>query len=584
MKKHSVLIQRALIFTAIVLTVAIAVGLLLNIYVSRSLDRRDRESEILRKAENLAHAAGEPASEWFQGALSVFERDSGLAWLVDATGAHQVTGRHMELTESLITEALASLGTGNVRHGAVRLGDAAYVYATVPVSNDDEDAVSALTCAIPLPGGLRSGAGAAIGAAVCLLAAALAAFLCLGRILVPVVSPIEELRDVAIGVASGNMNLRASEAAPGEAGALGKAFNEVTIRLSGIMYDRIVERNRLQQMIDGLSEGVLAVDRQGEITHTNPALEKMFASRRASASEWTDLRMRVVPDAKIWEAFDRVVRTGESASYTTNVRDMSVLVTITPIRDELDNIAGAAGLFADVTQMERLERTRREYVSNVSHELRTPLTAIQALVEPLRDGMVPSPEKRMRYYEIILSEVQRLARLVKDQLELSKLQSGTLAIEKSRIRLDDLIYDLCERYAPIARQKGLELRVPTDLAECPPVWSNADRIEEILVILLDNAIKYTEKGAVTVSAEWTEELVTLCVQDTGIGIEEADLEAVFDRFYKVDKSHSGKGSGLGLAIAKEILTYMGEEIRVDSEKGVGSAFRFTLHRREGSAA
>ena len=256
---------------------------------------------------------------------------------------------------------------------------------------------------------------------------------------------------------------------------------------------------------------------------------------------------------------------------------MILKLTITPIIDEIGVTAGAVGLISDITQSERLERTRREYVSNVSHELRTPLTAMRALVEPLKEGMVTSEADRMRYYDIILREVMRLSRLINDQLELSRLQSGTIAIEKKRMALDDLVYDVCDRYGSIAREHGLELNVPTDFSACPPVFANADRMEELLIILLDNAIKYTEKGSVSVSAVWDDELVRLSVRDTGIGIAEEDLPYVFDRFYKVDKAHSGKGSGLGLSIAKELLRRMGEDISVSSEKGVGTEFTFTIH-------
>ena len=246
--------------------------------------------------------------------------------------------------------------------------------------------------------------------------------------------------------------------------------------------------------------------------------------------------------------------------------------------DEIGATAGAVGLFSDVTQMERLERTRREYVSNVSHELRTPLTAVRALVEPLKEGMVTKEEDRMRYYDIILREVMRLSRLINDQLELSRLQSGGVAIEKRRIQLDDLIYDVCDRYNSIAEEHGLQLNIETDLSSCPSVWANADRVEQMFIILLDNAIKYTEAGSVNVRVGWDAEKVTITVRDTGIGISEQDLPYVFDRFYKVDKAHSGKGSGLGLSIARELLNRMDEQIWVESEKGVGSAFSFTVHR------
>ncbi|MBQ8972024.1 MAG: HAMP domain-containing protein, partial [Clostridia bacterium] len=390
--------------------------------------------------------------------------------------------------------------------------------------------------------------------------------------------PLEELRDVASSVADGNLDLRANEKAPGEIGELGASLNHVSTQLSRNMYQLILERNRLKHMLDGLSEGIVAIDRTGEITHTNPALEKLF-TRQKPLIHLPDPRMKVIPEQSVWTDLDSVMASGEKLTRSLDVRDVNLRLTITPIKDELGSIVGAVGLISDVTQMERLERTRREYVSNISHELRTPLTAMRALVEPLKEGMVTQEEDRQRYYDIILREVLRLSRLINDQLELSRLQSGTLAIEKSRVALDDLIYDVCERYRSIASEAGLTLLVPDNLSDCPQVWTNADRVEQLLIILLDNAIKYTEQGSVSILASWNEERVVLTVKDTGIGIEEADLPYVFDRFYKVDKAHSGKGSGLGLSIASELLRRMGEEIWVTSELGKGTEFNFTLHRQ-----
>ena len=434
---------------------------------------------------------------------------------------------------------------------------------------------SAAAIALPVSGGSRALA-ALIGAFSGLLCAFLAAWALKRPLLVRAVKPIMQLRDVAVAVANGDLSARCDESAPGELGELGRAINNLSSQLARNLYTLILERNRLRQMIDGLSEGVVAVDSEGGITHANPALEKLFA-RGKPGVHLPDARMRVIPDSSVWADFDSVIATGEPVTRNLTVQDRTLRLTVSPIIDEIGMTAGAVGLISDITQSERLERTRREYVSNVSHELRTPLTAVRALVEPLKEGMVTSEADRMRYYDIILREVLRLSRLINDQLELSRLQSGTIAIEKKRMTLDDLVYDVCDRYQSIAEEHGLSLEIPTDFAACPPVYANADRVEELLIILLDNAIKYTEKGSVRVSAEWDDTVVRLSVSDTGIGISEEDLPYVFDRFYKVDKAHSGKGSGLGLSIAQELITRMDEEISVGSEKDQGTTFTFTIH-------
>jgi len=397
------------------------------------------------------------------------------------------------------------------------------------------------------------------------------------HILMKSVKQISDLRDVAVKVAGGDFDAHADESAPDEMGELGKALNNLSYQLSRNMYMLIVERNRLKNMLNGLSEGIIAIDYRGIITHINPVIGLMFEQKKIALG-LPDPRMKYVPNKSVWEDFDSVIKTGEAATRNFNSRDMIIRLTITPIVDEIGSIAGAVGLFSDITKSERLERTRREYVSNVSHELRTPLTAVRALVEPLKEGMVTREEDRMRYYDIILREVMRLSRLINDQLELSRLQSDGVAIQKQMMTLDDLIYDVCDRYHSIAEEHGLELRIESELDGCPMVYGNPDRVEQMFIILLDNAIKYTEEGSVSVNVDWDEDLVRITVRDTGIGIAEEDLPYVFDRFYKVDKAHSGKGSGLGLSIAKELLKRMDEQIWVESKKGEGSAFTFTVHR------
>ncbi len=420
---------------------------------------------------------------------------------------------------------------------------------------------------------------ALVSGAAALVVSLAAVWLLADKIMHPVMEPVARLRNAAVAMSEGDLEIRADENAYGELGELGKAVNQLSYQLSRNMYTLIVERNRLRNMLNGLSEGIVAIDAKGEITHTNPALEKFF-TRQKTAIHLPDPRMKVIDDKSVWDDFDSVIQSGEPMSRNMQARDMILRLTITPIVDEIGSIAGAVGLFSDITQMERLERTRREYVSNVSHELRTPLTAMRALVEPLSEGMVTEEADRQRYYGIILREIQRLSRLINDQLELSRLQSGNLAIQKSVMALDDVVYDVCDRYTSIAAEHGLELKLETDFTQCPPVYANADRVEQMLIILVDNAIKYTEEGSVSVSADWDDERVVMHVKDTGIGIEENDLPYVFDRFYKVDKAHSGKGSGLGLSIAKELLKRMDEEIWVTSEKGKGTEFSFTLHRPE----
>ena len=577
MKKSSVLNRRAALFAAIVVMTTVAVGLSAFALIEHGRITSAVRGQLLPQARVLADsAAGYAATDSARGMdeVKLFALSGGTVWLT-GTDRNVVNLTDAELYPQSLTALENDVFDGAEKVGKLRLSEGRCAYAMVPVRRGS-GVVGVLSVAQPIKGLAGHWMSALLSALIGLFVGVALGSWALPKLMHPVLRPIAQLRDVAVAIADGDLSAKADETGGDEVGQLGQAVNNLSHQLSRNMYTLIIERNRLKNMLNGLSEGIVAIDREGEVTHTNPALEKFFQKR--SGVYLPDPRMKWIPDESVWQDFDAVIRTGEAMTRTMECRDMVLRIVITPIVDEIGAIAGAVGLFSDITQMERLERTRREYVSNVSHELRTPLTAMRALIEPLKEGMVTEEADRMRYYDIILREIMRLSRLINDQLELSRLQSGTLSIEKEVMRLDELVYEVCDRNHSIAVEKGLEVRIATDFSACPEVYANADRVEQLLVILLDNAIKYTETGSVTVSATWDDERVVLHVADTGIGIEENDLPYVFDRFYKVDKAHSGKGSGLGLSIAKELLKQMGEEIWVTSEKGKGTEFSFTVHR------
>ncbi len=392
-----------------------------------------------------------------------------------------------------------------------------------------------------------------------------------------VVRPLRQMRDVAKNMAAGNYSVRADDGQKGEVGQLAQSLNQLARELSRTIGDLTLERNRLRQSLDGLSEGFISINSLGRVTHHNPAVSAMFNMPHIPGEIE---RMDLIPNESVWADFDAAVNENQIVLRDIDVNGRLIHSTISPFAGESGEVAGAVGLFSDITESERLERTRRDYVANVSHELRTPLTAMRALIEPLRDGMIRSEEARMRYYDIILRETMRLSRLIDDLMELSRLQSGKISIDKQVMSLGEMILDLAEKYSATAEDKGQRFRLLFDPEQCPQVISNPDRVEQVLVILLDNAMKYTpEGGEISLNGRWNDTHVVLSVRDTGIGISESDLPYVFDRFYKADKSRTGSsGSGLGLSIAREMLRWMGEDIFVTSEKGAGSEFSFTVRR------
>ena len=201
-------------------------------------------------------------------------------------------------------------------------------------------------------------------------AAAVVFYPLLKALISPVAEQVGRVRDVAVAVAKGDLDARADERVPGELGELGKALNNLSYQLSRNMYLLIIERNRLKQMLNGLSEGIVAVNAKGRVTHRNPALERMFPPE-AQEHPPRDERLKLIPDRDIWADFDRVVSEGKVVTRNLETPERVLRVVISPLVDEIGTTAGAVGLFSDITQLERLERTRRDYVANVSHEMRT---------------------------------------------------------------------------------------------------------------------------------------------------------------------------------------------------------------------
>lgn len=390
------------------------------------------------------------------------------------------------------------------------------------------------------------------------------------------VRPITRMRTVALTMAGGDLTARAEDGSNDEYGELGRALNYLSSELGSTISSLQMERNRLQSLINGLSEGIIAVDAKGATTLINPAVYGLLNLQS------TDDNVRAAaPD--VFAMFDQALSSAQAVKKTVWQGDVALHISVSPLLLQSGEVTGCVGIVSDVTSAERLEQTRRDYVANVSHELRTPLTAMRALIEPLRDGLVKTEEQRQQIYDVVLRETMRLSRLVNDMLELSRLQSGTASLSRSvfaPIPLFNLIHETYSAYAEDYQQTFV-YDVPEDL---PSVWGNPDRTQQVLIVLLDNAFKYTpEGGVVTLSACAEGDVVRVRVRDTGVGIPAADLPHVFDRFYKVDKSHHSKGTGLGLAIAYEIMKHLGEEMSVTSEPGQGSCFTFTLHIAQGSA-
>lgn len=380
--------------------------------------------------------------------------------------------------------------------------------------------------------------------------------------------PLKQMNEAALAMAHGNFSVRAQADGRDELAQLGQTLNYLSGALSHTIGDLTFERNRLRTTLDGLGEGVISVNLNGQIMQYNPSSVQLLGGVSTDAPETLPQFQSLLPQV------EEVLKTGLPQVAEHKCREAVVRVTISPLRDGGSQVEGAVLLIQDVTESVRLEQTRKDYVANVSHELRTPLASIRSLSDALSDGLIKKEDDRKRYYGYIQKESMRLSRLIDDLLELSRLQSGTIALTKQRMDVQEILYDVAQRYESAARERGLSIRL--NVADSiPEVYGNPDRTEQVLIILLDNAIKHgSADEPLALGAEISGDKVLVHISNAGT-IAEEDIAHLFERFYKADRSHSGEGTGLGLSIAQEIMSLLDEKIWVQNRNG-RVEFTFTL--------
>lgn len=335
------------------------------------------------------------------------------------------------------------------------------------------------------------------------------------------------------------------------------------------------ERSRLEAILGSMIEGVVAVDPLLYVTFLNRAFANSMEVRLPLAPR-TPL-VSVVRNHELREMFSSVLGSGEPAQGRLTLAaggSRTFAVQVTPLAGA--PAGGAIGMFYDITEIERLERVRKDFVANVSHELRTPLSAISGYAETLLEGALDDPENSRRFAEIILNKARQLANIVSDLLVLSTLEGGKPPAPEP-ISLRESISQALRTVEPLAKSRSVKLvfHNPEDFQ----VMGYEVRLEQVWVNLLDNAIKFNRaEGEVKVEVARNQDRAMVRVSDTGMGIPSRDLPRIFERFYRVDKARSRAtgGTGLGLAIVKHAVEQMGGSVAVESRLGQGSTFTVTL--------
>ena len=330
------------------------------------------------------------------------------------------------------------------------------------------------------------------------------------------------------------------------------------------------ERARLATVLDQMTDGVLIADSQGLIQFANPAAGRLFQTSNPTHRSLTE----VIRNHLLVEAWRRCQQTGQMQTESVEVPTRHQFLQLVVIPDT--HASGSLLLVQDLTRLRRLETVRRDFVSNLSHELRTPLASLKALAETLHEGALEDPPAARQFIDQIQVEVDALTQMANELLELSKIESGRFTLDLAPVAACDLLDSASKRMQLQAERAGLRLRVEC-AANLPKVHIDSQRLEQVLVNLIHNAVKFTRAGGeVVLSADPDDNSVRFGVCDTGIGIPEDEVSRIFERFYRVDKSRTGSGTGLGLSIAKHIVEAHRGRIWAESREGRGSTFFFTI--------
>jgi two-component system phosphate regulon sensor histidine kinase PhoR len=388
-------------------------------------------------------------------------------------------------------------------------------------------------------------------------------------------------------LAKGDFRARLPEMGRGEMGELALTLRRTGEQLRSTFEQLQEERSRFAAAVNGIGEGIFVSDRKLRTVLYNPAMEQMLPQARLyKGAELTELGLPQITDL-----IQRVVDTGEACAVDITLQEpveRSWKVSCAPIQSRKGKVQAVVAVFFDITELERVDRMRKDFVINVSHELRTPLAAIQGYAETLLDGAIDEPETNRRFMKILWQNAERLAELTADLMTLSQIEVKTREFAFSPHPVNELLQQAADSIRAIADKKEIRVDVEEatgDLAvEC-----DAGAIHQVLTNLLDNAAKYTpEGGLLTLEARRRDGRVEFSVRDTGVGIPAEHIPRLFERFYRVDKARSRElgGTGLGLAIVKHLVMAHRGAVRVESEPGKGSTFFFELpiHQPAGEGA
>jgi len=391
-----------------------------------------------------------------------------------------------------------------------------------------------------------------------------------------ITSQFADLTEDVVRMTSIERSHRLDPTGPAELSRLARAVNRLVDRVDASISEDNAERDRLSSILDSMREGVVVVDDQGVIESANPASVELLSSLGDVEPGMQLTSLTNHPD--VIGVVTRSIEGNKTVSAEIELFDnqRTLMAVSTPFPRPESDAARALLLLTDLTDIRRLDTTRREFVSNASHELRTPLAGIRASAETLQRGAVDDPEGRGQFLKMIREDVDRMDTLITEMLELSRLESGEVALEFADVEPAKIVDAAVKQFSAVAVDS--EVKLETSLAaDLPLVSVDAERIDHVFTNLISNAVKWTPAGGTITVKGWVDDgTVWFSVADDGLGIEPEHLPHIFERFFKTDPARTQPGTGLGLSIARHIVDAHGGVISATSTVGEGSEFAFTV--------
>ncbi|MGM9985980.1 MAG: ATP-binding protein [Bacillaceae bacterium] len=393
-----------------------------------------------------------------------------------------------------------------------------------------------------------------------------------------ITAPLRKMKEVAFRLTRGDFDVKVPVMTNDEIGELARAFNGMGKQLKYNISALRHEKEQLSSILSSMADGVITLSVDGEMIITNPPAEKILQFWYQELDLKADLLSPLPPELE--QMLQHVIKAEAVQSAEITLKHGSWVVVMTPLYNQT-KVRGVVAVFRDMSEERRLDKMRKDFITNVSHELRTPISMLQGYSEAILDGLPSSDEERNELVQVIYDESLRMGRLVNELLDLARMESGFTVLKMEEVELNTFVERVVKKFQGLARENNTTISFEPNATDIL-IRIDPDRIEQVVTNLIDNALRHLdEEGTVWISIEQKQDKIAIVIRDTGCGIPEQDLPYVFNRFYKADKARTrGRaGTGLGLAIVKNIIEAHKGTVSVHSELNKGTTFIIHLPMR-----